>query len=80
MQSALKTFGFDNPRSLLAAAVERYGSADQVKHEIALLNRRLRYAATTSALLIPTEPGLDAAAYVREFERLNSLKPLEKQS
>ncbi len=62
--------------SLQEAAVRKFGSVEAVAHQIALLNRRLKYAREavgprwfpTSFFLSSTE------VYVREFERLNNLR------
>ena len=62
--------------SLAQAAISKFGDEAAVRHQIELLNRRLRYAATAPGPRNFPSPNLpwDVVSYVTEFERLNSLR------
>lgn len=77
MASALKQFGLEGSLPLDTVAAKHFGGRQQAQHEIQLLKRRLRYAASAPAPRRFPETGADGwltRDYVAWFEKANHLK------
>lgn len=69
-------------KTLSQACLDKFGSPGAVKHQIALLNARLKYrreACPGRAIPPPEVAELGIEAYVAEFNRLNHLAAEERE-
>ena len=69
-------------KTLHQAALDRFGSEAEVAHQLRLEARRRRYAATAPGPRVFPCPGVawNPHDYVREFEKLNWLKPINGET